>query len=108
MDEEATKVALFGLFQQGVANRELVHGVALGLSAAGKTRVSIMGFFWDFMLRYENELSERQMDMVGDFCHDLLGQGQLEHFVRLRGDPEDPESFVRKVQDEAGRWKPPV
>lgn len=108
MDQEVVQRAVLDLFQQGVGNVDLLHAVAWGLSMRGKTRPAIVTFFWELMDRFEGELPAPALDTIGDFCHDLLGRGPLDHIVRLHGDPDDPRALGEKVSREVRGWKPPT
>lgn len=68
MDEEAIGSAVVALCREGIANWDILLGVAYGMSFRGKSRLEIMQFFWDLMTRADDGLTEEDVDLVGSFC----------------------------------------
>lgn len=107
MNERTVREALISLFHEGISHWQIIEGVAYALSMGGKTRLEIMRFYWDVM-DPSSALTEAQVDLIGDFCGDLLGQCRLEHIIRLHGDPEDPHELAKKVAADVRDWRPPT
>jgi hypothetical protein len=106
--EKPVQLVVLELLRQGFGCYHLVYGIAFGLSLAGNSRLQIMAFFWDLMQTYQSQLTEDEMDILGDFCFALLGRGPVEHTIRLHGDPQDLDEFVAKVDAEVRQWQPPT
>ena len=105
METSAIGRALLDILRQGLGNRTLLHGVAVGLHAKGLSRSEIMDFFWRFMDEFP--LTDSESDEVCDFFEDLRGNGPDHGIIRLPGDPEDLHELGERVSAIGHHWKPP-
>ena len=106
--EFAVHDALMSLFSQDLVNWAVLEGIVYALSFRGYSRSQIMLVFWNLMIARKDDIMENQMDMIGDFCAHLLGRCAAKDIVRLFGDPESPDEFVQRVQEEASKWAIPT
>lgn len=86
---------------------ERLRAFVYDLSAAGRSRLDIMGLLWAAQIQEESPLEDDTLGQLGDFCDALLGQCLPAYCIRLAGDPEAPEAFLAAVAADARRWQPP-
>jgi hypothetical protein len=93
--------------QADLVNWDVMKGVAFSLSCNGLTRPEIVEFFWVLMVRHQREISEPNVDMIGDVNAHLVGQCSTSQIIRLVGDPEDLDELARRVSQAMQAWSPP-
>jgi hypothetical protein len=106
-ERAAAYQALVTLMNLALVNWEVMKGIAFSLSYNGLSRPQIVDFFLTFMVRHERDISERDLDMVGDVNSHLVGQCNTFQIIRLVNDPEDLDALARRVADDMRGWTPP-
>ena len=98
MNEQAVRMALLGLMQEGVG--DVLDALAYNMSAKGYSRLEVQRFFSDFLAEFGEGLPDRGRDLLGDFVMALAGHCQIDQIPRLFGDPENQDAFLKKVFNE--------